>query len=141
MKTFPSTLEPRTAKFVIPGIPIPKARPRFGDGRVYCAQKESILVTGITIQSQFNNEPLFMGPLRLIFVFYMPIAQKLRKKGLAGTHHITKPDISNLIKYYEDVCNEIIYHDDCIISEIYAVKRYSDEPRTELTVTQLGAVE
>lgn len=126
----------RTRIYVIPGNPIPKARPRFGDGRCYDAQKNSKLITGITLQSQHGDEALFIGALKVKMDFFLPIATS-RKIILDGKPHIFTPDLSNLVKFVEDVANGILYKDDCIIASLIAAKWFSSNPRTEITVMEI----
>lgn len=67
-------------------------------------------------------------------IFFMPIPTSRSKKKqleLLNKPHLFKPDLSNLIKFVEDCCNNIVFKDDCIITSINAQKVYSDTPRTE----------
>ena len=69
----------------------------------------------------------------------MPIPKSNKKKlaTYGGTYHHIKPDLSNMLKFTEDVAQSIIYADDCIIAEISAKKIYDHNPRTEFFFTQL----
>lgn len=126
----------RSAHYVIPGNPMALARPRFGiKGRVYDAQKPQKLIHGITLQSQHNDEPFFTGPLHLIMRFFFPMAQK--RPHLENCWHTQRPDLSNCIKYYEDIATGICYKDDALITKIDATKFFSAIPRTELTILEL----
>lgn len=81
-------------------------------------------------------------PLRLIATFYISMSdnnakafRKLSDEEQAIVRpHIFIPDLSNLIKYIEDVCKGILYHDDCLIAEIQANKRQALVPRTEFRI-------
>jgi hypothetical protein len=53
--------------------------------------------------------------------------------GLENDHDV-KPDLSNLIKFYEDCANGILFHDDKQIVELKSKKKYSLNPRTVITV-------
>lgn len=125
----------RVGKFIIHGNPIPKLRPRFGDGRCYDAQKQQKLIAGITLQSQHNGI-FFSGPLKMKIDFFLPFGQS-RKISLDGKFHIFTPDLSNLVKFIEDVANGILYKDDCIIASLIAAKWFSKNPRTEITVMEI----
>lgn len=126
----------RWARYIIPGNPMALARPRFGTkGRVYDAQKPQKLIHGITLQSQHNDEPFFTGPLHLIMKFFFPMARK--RSHLENHWHTQRPDLSNCIKYYEDIATGICYHDDALIAKIDATKFFSAEPRTELTIMEM----
>lgn len=119
--------------YTIPGNPIALARARFNRDHVYNPQRHLKVATGIYLASQHDDEPLFTGPIELTVVFYLPSS----RKNHPGTHHHYRPDLSNLIKFIEDAATGIIYHDDCLISSIHALKLYDTEPRTELTVKEI----
>ena len=51
--------------------------------------------------------------------------------------HYSRPDLSNLIKFIEDVATGILYKDDCIIAELVSYKHYDTNPRTEFMITPL----
>jgi len=126
--------------YIINGDPIPLARARFGKGRAWDAQKRLKLMLGIELSKQHLDQPLYYGALHLDVVFYMTFAkstpQKTRDK-FVNKPHIFKPDLSNLIKFIEDVAQGIIYKDDCIIASVFAKKIYDNNPRTEFTIKQL----
>lgn len=132
-------LKSQRRSYCISGDPIPLARPRMGQGRVWDSQKQLKAITSITIQSQHDNLPLFTGPIGIDIIFYMPIRgySARRSVSLIGTYHYTRCDLDNMIKYYLDVSNGILYEDDCIIASIRASKIYSDNPRTEFTLYNL----
>ena len=123
-------------KYIIPGPPVALARPRFGKDNIYDSQKEIKLIHGITITSQHDNMPLFNGPLHLEAHFYMPCAKDFFKK-VGALPHQRVPDLSNLIKYIEDICIGILYPDDKLITGITAYKWYSDSPRTEFIISEI----
>ena len=76
-------------------------------------------------------------PLRVEAWFYMPIPRsgsKATKERLRNAFHTVKPDIDNLMKSILDGCNKCAYADDNQVSEVYAHKKYSDCPRTEVII-------
>lgn len=125
--------------YVIPGNPVPLARARHTYRKVYDSQKNEKLISGINLRNQHQERPLLEGPLQLDVVFYMPIAKTRAKfaKSLIGTAHFYTPDLSNMIKFIEDVSSGILYKDDCQIVSIIAKKIYGD-PRTEFTIKKLS---
>jgi len=125
-----------TCTYVVEGKPIPLARPRFGRGRCWDEQKLTKVVFGIHLVKQHDSHPFFEGPLQLLVKFFMPIPKRARNKD--GKPHYIKPDLSNLIKFVEDVGSGILYEDDSVITSIKAEKIYSKKPRTEITVIQIG---
>lgn len=61
--------------------------------------------------------------------------KKRREAALGGeTMPGKKPDLSNVVKAAEDACNGVVFLDDALIVESYAIKRYSDRPRLEIGV-------
>lgn len=112
-----------TYRFILDGIPIPLQRARCSrQQKMYDAQKNHKLVTGITIKNQFLSQKPLDGILQLHAIFYMPIPKKITKQNensIPGAHHYKKPDLDNLIKFICDVCNGIIYTDDSRIAIIY----------------------
>lgn len=129
-------------KYIIPGDPVPLARARIGHGakRMYDSQKQSKLHTGIIIQSQMEEEPLWDGPLHLDVTFFMRIPRRIhtrREIEKSLTYHYCRPDISNLIKFLEDTVQTILFRDDAQIACITSRKVYHQEPRTEFTIQRL----
>ena len=125
------------------GNPTPLARPRFSGecSKVYDSQKSIKLCHGLEIAKQHDEchgEGLVLTgrPLRLILnsFLHIPKCSQKRKEILKNSYHFYKPDLSNLVKYVEDICTGVVYSDDCLISEIVASKRYCFEPRTEFRI-------
>lgn len=126
--------------YTLPGIPTPLMRARFSNGRVYDGQKRIKTNLSLHILNQHGNAPLMTGPLHLDVDFYFPLPAKMslkNKEKLYGTSHIYKPDLDNLIKMVDDLCNNVVYGDDCIIASLSARKRYDILPRTEFVFKQL----
>jgi Holliday junction resolvase RusA-like endonuclease len=128
--------------FIIPGDPIPLARPRLGKGHVYDSQAELKLVVGWELRNQqWEMETLGFddGPLKISFEFgmRMPKMSVKKKLGIIDRPHIKRPDLSNLIKFYEDAALGILYKDDSIIAEISAKKIYVEEPYTKMEIELL----
>ena len=127
----------RSRVYVIPGCPIALARPRLTRSHVWDPQKQLKLIAGITLQSQHEGKPFFVGPLAVDILFcIVPEAAKARKIR-KGKFHTFKPDLDNLIKFVLDVANDILYADDSIIAVITATKRWDTEARTEFTITPM----
>jgi Holliday junction resolvase RusA-like endonuclease len=116
-------------KYIIPGPPIPLQRPRFNGQWVWDCQKGEKMFAATNLRFQHKGDPL-QGPLHMHIDFFMKHA---KKKG----YHSVKPDLDNMIKFYADVCNGIVYEDDAQLAKITAEKIYSKEPRTEITITEL----
>jgi Holliday junction resolvase RusA-like endonuclease len=125
--------------YVIMGNPIPLARARFGKRQIYDAQKHQKFLCGIQIRTQHDEKPFYEGPLSLSVNFFMPLPQmpKLQKALIAKHYHDYKPDLSNMLKFIEDVCTGILYKDDASISHVVMAKTYDKEPRVEFSLREL----
>lgn len=126
--------------YVIKGNPIPLARARHGNRKTWDAQKQIKLVTALELEDQHSGRPLLVGPLFLDVCFFFEIPESYsarRRVTTIGCFHDFKPDLSNLIKFIEDIANGIIYKDDCSIASVTAKKVYDEEPRTELFIMEL----
>jgi len=123
---------------ILAGKPIPLRRPRFSRGRVYDSQHKLKEAVSFDISRQLPKGVItYLGPISMLFRFFMPIPKSLSKKkklGLVGNYHYKKPDIDNLVKFYCDSANGVMFNDDSQISNLKAFKYYSDDPRTEITM-------
>ena len=129
--------------YKIYGKPLPLQRPRSSFVRklVYDPQKDQKEDAQIQLRLQHKNKAILDGPLILDITFFMaaPVSMPLKKKAfLYGMPHFKKPDLSNLIKYVEDVAQKIIFTDDSRIVSISAKKIYAETPRTEFTIHRHG---
>jgi len=135
----PSKIKHKRATYILPGSPIPCARPRFGHRRVFDSQKLLKINHGLLIGHIHGNRPLYTGPLKLNAIFYVAVPQPLtaKKSKLYGTYRDKRPDLDNYIKYILDVSNNVLYTDDALIAVVHAKKIYDPKPRTEFTITEL----
>lgn len=125
----------RAMTFTVPGDPVPLARARVGKYSVYDAQKHEKFVAGMQISHQMAGQKPLNGPLEMEVIFYMPIPVKGKHK--VGRPHFSKPDLDNLIKYVNDICNKVVFHDDCAVFRIVASKIYDLKPRTVFTLREM----
>lgn len=123
-------------KYILLGDPLPlnRARVNWNTRSVFDSQKKEKLKARITLEGQREDKPILEGPLKVNVVFYLSIAKKRERFIKEDTPHAQKPDLDNLIKYISDVMNDIIFKDDCLITDIVASKKYSKFPRTEITI-------
>lgn len=123
---------------IIEGKPTAKARPRFCRRGEYIGTykqkgeqgledifkyeaKEQLLMQGLT-----DTLPLDAKiKLSLYFQFEAPASySKKKKEAMRGMYHMNKPDIDNLLKFYLDGLNGILYKDDsqiCRLQEVYKI--------------------
>lgn len=129
--------------FTIQGGPVAKGRPRF-------ARRGNFVTTYTpTNTAQAENEiqeealkhicePI-TAPVELLIVFYMPIPRSTSKKraeSLKNAPHVKRPDVDNLAKLVLDALNGIAWKDDSQVFKMTVEKRYSDNPRTEVTIEE-----
>jgi len=127
-------------KYVILGDPIPLARCRvsrkYRHLRVFDPQKQLKLISQLNLKHQHGDNPLFNGPLHMDAYFYFHIP-RTQKKTKPGYYHQFKPDTDNLLKMIMDIGYQVLFRDDCIVSEVFTYKQYSHFPRTEFYIYQL----
>ena len=135
--------------FEIPGKPIAKMRHRLstrnGHAVSYDPQDaEKKMIRGKLArltQQKIDDEIL---PFRVDcsflveFEFHMTPAPSLSRREHNRTMWLKepaiKPDIDNLVKFYLDAANGVLWHDDAQIIEINAKKFYSEIPKTIIKV-------
>lgn len=112
--------------YIIPDQPIPLARPRFSKYGTHVWDSQQAEKNWVATYLRFlrKEEPL-EGPLKLSFEFNMKHA---KKKG----YHMGRPDIDNLVKFYMDCLNGILYEDDKQVVSLVATKVYNTEPCTKI---------
>lgn len=134
-------------KITIPGIPIPKGRPRFRKIGSFMQpytptetrKAEMEVAKCFKEQAKCFKMP-DKGPICLSVEFFMPIPASLSKKKqkeLLGEKHLKRPDLDNLVKLVCDGLNGVAWEDDGCISSIVATKQYSDNPRTVVFIEYL----
>ena len=111
------------------GKPITKLRPRFlRSGGAYDPQSKVKKITKILIASK-GQQPRISGPVAITINFFMPYPKSWSKKKKADFEnipHTVKFDIDNMVKFYLDCMNEIVFDDDKQVTELHAYKCYSD---------------
>ena len=129
--------------------PKQQERPRFAKRgnyvRVYDPIKTANYKKGLRlIGSKFAKDMLNFdekAPIRLEVTFYRQEPKTMTKwqrelVKLQRWFPVTKPDLSNYIKAFEDGLNGILWHDDNQIVDIEAKKRYG-VPRIEVELIEL----
>jgi Holliday junction resolvase RusA-like endonuclease len=82
------------------------------------------------------------GPLEVTVYIYRQIqqsgSQRLKQAKLDGKIWPTvKPDLDNFYKAATDACTGIIWHDDNQIVDAQMIKKYSDQPRLVMEISEL----
>lgn len=90
------------------------------------------------VRSQYREEPLGC-PVMIDIVFMMPIPKstsKVKQRAMLNgqIHHMARPDVDNMCKFYFDVLNNLVLKDDAQVVEVHAKKIYSSKPGTYLRI-------
>lgn len=109
-------------KIIVPGEPVPKGRPRFNrsTGSVYTPATTRSYEQAIGFLAMAQREKIKEGCAKVGMLFYT------RKQA----------DLDNLIKSGLDGLNGQAFTDDKQVSEIYAARVYSNNPRVEIIVEE-----
>ncbi len=129
--------------YKIDGPPVSLSRARIGynSRHMFDSQKQTKRIYAIHIQNQHGDDPILTGhPIAMDITFFMKMPKlSLRAQpNKRHQYHYYKPDLSNLIKFVEDVANKIIMNDDCQIAIITARKVYHEHPRTEFYIYEVS---
>lgn len=139
-------------KIVINGNPIAQARMRLFSrgGKSACfdpqGRDKALIKRDIRqfIDENFDDYKFPSCP-QVSFIFHMPIpkfmlASKKKYARLNQLKHTSKPDVDNLIKLYFDCINDIAIQDDSKASIGFAVKFYSEDPKTIIYIKETSEV-
>lgn len=146
-------------KFIIPGEPKGKGRPRFSIRKsksgvpytnVRTPQETVIYENLIRIEYQRQCGDTFFDrdvPVRMGITVYHSIPKSTSKKRakmmIEGAIRPTtkKGDMDNIIKAFMDACNRVAYCDDAQVVEVHGAKFYDDIPRVEVSISGITAEE
>lgn len=119
------------------GTPVPKGRPRFGNGRAYTPKRTRDYENAL---KALIKEQSIQGPIEVTINAIFPRPQRLMPKkhpdGLIL--HTKRPDLDNIIKAVLDALNKTL-EDDAQVCIIHAYKYYAERDnsaRTEVTIKQ-----
>lgn len=126
-------------RFTVPGVPVPKARPRFTrTGNTYTPAKTVAHEAAVMTAYRAAGGNLLQGALRVEIELVMPIPKSTPKKLLASLlWHRKRPDVDNLAKTVLDALNGVAYGDDGQVCWLVVMKTYGQEPHTEITIEEL----
>lgn len=134
-------------KFVIPGQPQGKGRPRFArmgnHVRTYTPDETARYENLVKLYyQQAANGVKLNGEISaaIIGVFPIPssVSKKTRKQMIEGKIlHTKKSDCDNLAKIVLDSVNGIAYDDDRQVCELYVKKIYGEQPRVIVSLKEI----
>lgn len=124
----------------LPGDPGVLAKMRQVPRRMWDEYSHLKVSTRILLEKQHANKRAFSGPLFLEAAFYLPTkdVRGRRKLGEKQKPHVVRPDITDLVKFLEEVGSGIIFSNVCHIAGVHAYKVYDDEPRIEFSLVELA---
>lgn len=135
-------------EFVVYGEPVAQGRPRAttvnGKVRTYDPNNSREYKHYIRLAAvDHAPEKLLEGPVELELRIYRPTPKSYskRKKELAEKGEIRptgRPDVDNYVKSVKDALRSVIWKDDNQVVRILAEKFYSQKPRTEIIIRELG---
>lgn len=143
-------------KFIVYGEPQGKGRPRFVSrynpetkksfGQAHTPDKtivyENLVKTEYSIQCEgFRFPDDAMLDMRIMAFYGIPKSTSKKKKAfmLEGKIRPTKkPDMDNVMKVVADSLNQVAYKDDTQIVDAQCRKFYSEKPRVEISIRQIG---
>lgn len=128
-------------EFLLDVQPQVKQSTQFGSFRAFTPAKKrqyQALVSRL-LEDQFSGEKL-CGPIKVTAVFSFPfrIEDRLYKQ-LGWMPMVEMKDIDNLLKPALDALSTIVYHDDCTVVDLHAVKIRSSKAVIYLCVEQVLA--
>lgn len=130
-------------KFVIPGPPKGKARHRTMKTGISYNPQENVLYENLVKVSYQQQVKQMLGEVIEADIWaYFPIPKSASKKKHEQMERgeirpTVKPDWDNIGKIVCDALSNIAYSDDKIITDATVHKRYSDNPRVEVTFTEV----
>jgi Holliday junction resolvase RusA-like endonuclease len=124
----------------IPGEPVAKGRPRFGQGRTYTPAKTAKweqLAAFCARQAYGSRVPIEDAlAVSLVATFGIPKSWSKAKRTTLPAH-ISRPDGDNILKAVGDAFNDVIWVDDSQIVRASVEKRYGAVPGVTVTVEAL----
>lgn len=133
-------------KVLIPGKPVPKARPRLGRGRTYTPKPtvdyESTVGMYANVAMRDAGLKCTTQPLRVVMNLAMPIpkwwAKATRANAVAGhIYPTTGADSDNLAKSVLDGLQKIVFDNDAQVVELHVFKAYGLNPGAAVLIEAL----
>lgn len=124
------------ATFIISGDPISIFRPRNFNAHCWDSLKQLKHSAINQLEEQFKDQEPYLKPINIEYHFYFRPIGAHRSTTEYGYNH-SRPDITDLIKFVENVSVGILFKDTGIIASISSFKRYSELSRTEIIITEL----
>ena len=135
-------------RFIVPGEPKGKARPRVftnNAGKSQAITPQDTLSYENLVRWVFTNtmeSKKLQGEIEAKIVAMYPIPKSMTKKNRqlveeGKLHPTKKPDLDNVAKIILDSLNKIAFDDDSQVIRLIVEKHFSNEPRVEVTLREL----
>lgn len=135
-------------RFTVYGEPVAQGRPRAssqgGFVRLYDPKKSRDYKEYIRLAAAEHAPPALLdGPLAMMVTAFRPTPKSFSQKKAAEAEAglilpTSKPDADNYLKSVKDALKGVIWRDDSQVVDAYVRKRYSNRPRIEVKIRQLG---
>ncbi len=122
--------------FTIEGKVVPKARPRFANGRAYTPKSTQEYEQYVKLVASRVCE-VHACPVKLVLNIKvgMPASwSKKRREAMLHTPVTKRPDLDNRIKAILDGLNGVAYQDDSQVFEIHAKQLYHEDEGVDVTL-------
>lgn len=136
--------------FEVPGVPVPKGRPRFvrtgGFTRAITPPRTRSYEAEIRYAAAeaMGESPILDGSVFVKIIAELPIPKSMSKwlhrECVDGYHmvcHTRKPDLDNIVKSVIDGIQGIVFRTDSQVSAIHAVKVYGAKPKLFVEIEAL----
>jgi Holliday junction resolvase RusA-like endonuclease len=136
-------------RFVLPGEPVAKGRPRFYRAGPYVktyTPRETVdyerAIKVFARMAMGRNPRMFEGPLRVVVSIGLPIPQSwsklARERAMIGLIMPTvRPDVDNYAKIALDGMTGLVFGDDAAVVWLETRKAYALRPHMEIVVEEL----
>lgn len=132
-------------KFIVPGKPQGKARPRFSRRGNFITtyntkqttDYEKLVKLSAIEQCKDKLNKQYTGLVKMSIKAYFKPNKSISKKQydlLIGKEHLKKPDSDNIAKIICDSLNGVAYKDDSQVAYLEIEKYYAEEERVEVTM-------
>ena len=123
----------------VPDTPIPLKRARVSNSRFYDPQHGAKALYAAYVMNNLQPQltETLTVPLSVTFHFIFPTAKSWtakRTKAALGKPHVGKIDIDNLIKFFFDTMNGILWEDDRQIWRVAATKTWGISGNTSVLI-------
>lgn len=128
-------------RITIPGKPVGKGRPRFGNGFTYTPKKTVDYENLVQFAWMQTGAEKLTGAITASIIAHFPIPKSTSKKKRAeidGKSYTGKPDCDNIAKIILDALNGIAFDDDSQVSFLHVRKLYdTDEAKVVVELMEV----